>query len=354
MAYVTSEQLQLELENLAHELGISVQELLQAYTTKTYVDGELAAIKLDIQKITEVGELDTESLAEKIIAINQTIGTTADEVVKSLFERIAENKVAVQAVASDLAGYKVQVATEQAAQDQAINNAVITVNALGNTVVANKTAQDAINSDIEGRVASNESSITKLNGDDTVVGSVAKQVKDAIGAEALRAKTVEGDLGTLTTDSKVSLAAAINEVDANADAAKAAADAALLLAQEASSANSTLGQNITDLTSRVVTLEAEKVRVSDILDNKVVNGEVVKGAVTRIADLEAGLIANQADQDAKDLATNAKIDAIAGSGLVTGVICGKKAANKFRLVFGQALIAECDAAPVGGGDNGGL
>lgn len=49
-----------------------------------------------------------------------------------------------------------------------------------------------------------------------------KTVDEAIAVETARAEGVEGDLDDLTTDAKTSLVAAINEVDAHADAANAA------------------------------------------------------------------------------------------------------------------------------------
>lgn len=51
-------------------------------------------------------------------------------------------------------------------------------------------------------------------------------IASAVAGEAARAAGVEGTLTSLTTEAKGTLVAAINEVDANADAAQAAADAA--------------------------------------------------------------------------------------------------------------------------------
>lgn len=62
-----------------------------------------------------------------------------------------------------------------------------------------------------------------------LTGSIAAETYDAYGAaaaEKTRAEGVEGTLASLTTEAKGNLVAAINEVDANADAAQAAADAA--------------------------------------------------------------------------------------------------------------------------------
>lgn len=63
-------------------------------------------------------------------------------------------------------------------------------------------------------VANNTSAITKLNGADTVEGSVAKQVKNA--KDGLQ--TQIGTLTELTTDAKTNLVGAINEVKEDVDA----------------------------------------------------------------------------------------------------------------------------------------
>jgi hypothetical protein len=434
---ITSEELQLELETLAEQLGLSVQELLVGYSTQNYVDGELDGIRLSIQQITEVGELSTESIAEKIIKINEIIGTVPTEVVQSLFDRLAENKAATAAVVADLAGYKVQVAQEQAAQDAAIQANAQAISTVSATVTTNKQAQDVI----AAKVVENTADIAKLNGVDSVVGSVDNKVKVAIDAEKLRTDAVTGSLAELTTDDKSSLVKAINEVDAHVDALVAATSTAqtectdkcdatqaevdsieaaiglntdgtftsidgsdtLLeyvkneagdadsltkavkkLAKKSKQADTTLdgrlstvegrvdvlngddtvvgsvakmikdatGGNISDIAGRVTVLEAKEQAIEDILNDTVDAGnQVVKGLKTRVTEVEAAVVAEAAAREAADAALQAQVNTLAAcaAGLTTSVIDGKKAANKFRAVFGQAPIT------VGGGtvDGGG-
>lgn len=82
---------------------------------------------------------------------------------------------------------------------------------------------------IDADIKKNTDAITKLNGDETTDGSVAKAVKTAQdtlqGKIDANKKEVDGKIGTLTdltTDDKTSLVKAINENKAAIDAAKAA------------------------------------------------------------------------------------------------------------------------------------
>ena len=87
---------------------------------------------------------------------------------------------------------------------------------------------------IDAEIQKNTNAITKLNGDETTDGSVAKAVKTAQdtlqGKIDANKKEVDGKIGTLTdltTDNKTSLVKAINENKAAIDAAKAADEVTL-------------------------------------------------------------------------------------------------------------------------------
>lgn len=87
---------------------------------------------------------------------------------------------------------------------------------------------------IDADIKKNTDAITKLNGDETTDGSVAKAVKTAQdtlqGKIDANKKEVDGKIGTLTdltTDDKTSLVKAINENKAAIDAAKAADEVTL-------------------------------------------------------------------------------------------------------------------------------
>ena len=61
-------------------------------------------------------------------------------------------------------------------------------------IAAEKQRAEGVEGGLETRLATAESTISKLDGADTVAGSVKKQIKDAVAAEAERATGVEGGL----------------------------------------------------------------------------------------------------------------------------------------------------------------
>jgi hypothetical protein len=427
MAYMTAQDMQNEIEGLALELGLSVDEALNLL--KNYVDSAdaalggridasealISALRADtdanaaaITAITEMSDNGVESLAEKVKALNDMF-TEDGDLATDVLNRIANNASAIatettnrqadtanlqaqiNADKQDLVDYKSQIATEQAAQDSKISANETGLSTLINTVAANKTASEAADSALEARIVVNEGDLSTLKSDKTVEGSVAYAVEQeavrAKAAEAANRATSDANIATAKTEAiaaakvesdKVAADVAANktaqdaintsvqaQLDANdgelavlngdetveGSVAKAVADAKTVLDAKDADLQAQIDAlgtgSITDLTDRVTVLE------SDMNDTVDANGDVVKGVKTKVADLEAGLVANQADQDAKDAATNARIDALNGSGLETGVMCYKKAANKFRGaltgIFAQTLIDEdCGTSGDGG------
>lgn len=217
---ITTEELQIELEKLAHGLGITVAELLKNYVTKDYVDGE-------IKKIIEVGELDTESLAEKIIAIKDLIGNTPDDFLNTIIEKLTLHDSEIAAIKTSISDFKTQYNNEQAIQNQKIETNTTNINNLTTKV-----------NDLEPRVAANETKIGVLNGDNTVVGSVDYKVKQAVDAEKTRVDNIIGDPTTLTTDAK-KIVPAINELNQKLTDAKQKADEGHALATTANNTANT-------------------------------------------------------------------------------------------------------------------
>ncbi len=315
--YVTAEELQVELENLADELGISVSEALTIVTDNANLlkdrvatnETAITTLQGDVLKIVEVGELDTVSIAEKIIAINETIGEASDDVIKSLFDRIAENKSAtiavdakVEADRSSLVTYKQEVSDAQVAQDEKIDANISGLSALDSRVVSNKTASEDRDTALAGRLTDTESSIDTLESDDTVEGSVAHSVKTSVDNAKAGIK--------ITTD------ALRVDVDANAQAI-----------DELDGATTT----VTDaLSSRI------KVNEDTLNDTEDADGNLVKGIKTRTADTEAKVVSNKNAQTQVNSDVQEQLAGLEGSGLAKGVICGRKATNKFRVRLGQA------------------
>jgi len=444
MAYVTAEELQTELENLAEELGISVQELLANYVTGADYATDKAAIvaRLDALDVIDAGD-GIETIAEKVAALN-TMFTEDDSLATDVLNRIANNAAAITAETNRAVAAEGLIrTTAETANAQAATNADA-ISALDTKVNTKESESIARDNALSDRVTANEGDLTVLNGDDTVVGSVANSVKQeenrakaelATEKSALQSEIAAGDAATLTdakdytdareaavradmsagqtaTDAAIAanasgIAGLQSEMDAtqaglglNEDGtftpvdgtdsleeyvADVAGDANTLkkavrkVARKAKAADQALDAKIDAEITRATTAEADlqsqvdalsgtgtgslgdlQDRVDAVegdLNDKTVDGNLVKGVKTRVSDLESNLVANQADQDAKDAATNARIDALDGSGLAKGVICGRKAANKFRSIFGQTAITEnCPSVDGGsnGGDNGGL
>jgi len=437
MAYVTSEELQDELENLAEELGISVQELLADYVTGTDYATDKAAIVARLDALDVIDDSDgVETLAEKVAALNAMFTENGD-LATDVLNRIATNATAIADETTRATNVEAGLRTDVDAATATGNANTSAISALDTRIVNNKSAAEAADAALGSRIDGVVADVATLNGDDTVDGSVAKAVKDeetrakaelATEKNNLENEISAGDIATLgsakdyTDTREAAIRADMEAADAAASTAQNDTNAALSgLQSEVDASQAAIGLNedgtfapvddtnsseeyVTDVNGDADTLKkavrkvARKAKAADLaLDAKIdaettaretadadlqnqidsltgtgtgslgelqdrvtvvendlndttVDGNIVKGVKTRVADLESGLTANQADQDAKDAATNARIDALEGSGLAKGVICGRKAANKFREVFGQSPITEnCPAAD---GDNG--
>ncbi len=390
--YVSQEDLDAQMLAFADDLGITLVELYDLLEGKIDANtgaiqsqaADIVAMQTELQKITEVGELDSESIAEKILAINEVIGSASDDVVKSLFDRIAENKAATAAVdakveadRSALATYKTEIADEQAAQNTRIGNVEGSVSTLAQTVADNKTAIEGTVSDLSGRVGSNEGDLSILNGDVTVEGSVAKSVKDSADAERAARQAVTGFKADLATAEKGTLVGAINEVKGSADAAstlageaKGVADAALAKAGvnegllETINGDDTVegsfrkaikdvtGGDLTDLSDRMDAEEGLSASFYNYLEDTS-NGsdEVVKGAKTRLDEVEVAASVEKDRAEAIEAGLQAQITA---NQLTKATVCFKSAANKFqsrlRDHVGAGFVAFDDCST----DDGGL
>lgn len=103
-------------------------------------------------------------------------------------------------------------------------------------VTAETSARAAADTALGGRLDTVEGKLTTVEGklEGLPEGETIEQaIEAAVGAEETRATGVEGTLSDLNTDAKGNLVAAINEVNANADAAQTTADSALATASTA-------------------------------------------------------------------------------------------------------------------------
>lgn len=193
-------------------------------SAKTYADGLVGDTSAIGKKVAALeGKVDVDSVSgaidtAKTEAIN-TAGTNADTkiataktailgeghtgTVKEAYE-LAASKTTMKEV--EAKGYVVKTEVDTAVADakKAGTDAQTSVNALSDkvgTVPADKTIVQMIadaqaaatydDSTVKASIKANADAITKLNGTDTVEGSVAKTVKDAVAAEQARAEGKE-------------------------------------------------------------------------------------------------------------------------------------------------------------------
>jgi len=343
-------------------------------TRVTVVEGDVATLK---GASTVVGSVDYKVEQERLRAVAaEAANAAATAAVDAKVTTLNGDSTVVGSVDKKIADAQATQNAAQATKDAAQDAAI----AAAQTGVDANTAA----------ISAADAKIATLNGGVNVAGSVDKKVADAVAAQAATQATkdaaqdaaatgMQAEIdaielgtglnsdGTFTPDdgtdalyeyvadvagdandlrkavrkvAKKSKAADVAlQANIDAEAARAQASEATLQANiDALSGGA--GSSLSALDGRVTTVEND---LNDTTDP--VTGAVTKGVKTRVTDLEAGLVANQADQDAKDVATNARIDALQGSGLAQGVICGTKAANAFRAVFAMTpLVENCPTA----------
>ena len=157
---------------------------------------------------------------------------------------------------------------------------------------------------LSGRVTAVEGAVTTLNGNNTTAGSVAKQVKDAVDAEASARATAD------------------EELDGRLDVAEAEIDAieALLPKDYFNNTNT----------------------VKDVLDTK---ADAVAGH-SLVADLEIDKLAAYPEYSVVEDIIDAKVTAEAGKGLVPTADITKLAALPTNIQLSNMLAAKADKQPV--------
>ena len=106
---------------------------------------------------------------------------------------------------------------------EAKGNLVAAINEVDAHADAETTRATGVESGLDTRLTTAEGDIDAVEGK---LAGISGTVKAYVDAETTRATGVEGTLTDLTTEAKGNLVAAINEVDAHADAAQSTADAA--------------------------------------------------------------------------------------------------------------------------------
>lgn len=258
-------------------------------SAKTYADGLVGDTSAIGKKVAALeGKVDVDSVSgaidtAKTEAIN-TAGTNADTkiattktailgeghtgTVKEAYE-LAASKATMKEVEAKGYAVKTEVDTAVADAKKAGTEAQTSVDALSDkvgTVPADKTivqmiadAQKAATYDdstVKASIKANADAITKLNGADTVEGSVAKTVKDAVAAEQKRAEGKEQANATAVADVK----SRVDTFLAAAEVGDAAVDTLKEIQTYISTHGSAADQMVKDIAANKKAVEDEAAR----------------------------------------------------------------------------------------------
>jgi len=284
---VTTQNLQTLLQQLAQSQGKAIHDYIQAqgFASQVELETKIADVLSKIDAITKIDDSDNvESLAEKIQAI-QDVLNSEEGVVQEILDRLTTNEQAI----SDLND---KVDNNYSLISQALSTLKTSVDKNTADISDVKTSITNIEKDIEEkvsgldqRIASNEQAIETLNGDASVEGSVDYKVAQ----EAARAKAAETGLTqSIETAKSEAVSEAVSQANAYTD-------------QKVQDAIDNL-----DVASDkdFQAIEERVTKVENVLnDTTNENGELEKGLVTKVSDLETGLVNEKAAREAGDTAT---------------------------------------------------
>lgn len=343
-------------------------------SAKTYADGLVGDTSAIGKKVAALeGKVDVDSVSgaintAKTEAIN-TAGTNADTkiataktailgeghtgTVKEAYE-LAASKTTMKEVEAKGYAVKTEVDTAVANAKKAGTDAQASVNTLNDkvgTVPADTTivqmiadAQKAATYDdstVKTSIKANADALTKLNGADTVEGSVAKTVKDAVAAEQTRAEGKEQENATAIASVKSRVDTFLADADLTTNAvdtlkelqdyitnhgteaagwtAKISANEAAIKAEEtrATGVEGTLNTAITDEAARAKGIESGlTTRLTTLEGADTVEGSVAKTVKDAIDTLNITQYAKDADvvkkETGKSLIADTKITKLDG------------------------------------------
>lgn len=290
---------------------------------KTYADGLVGDTSAIGKKVAALeGKVDVDSVSgaidtAKTEAIN-TAGTNADTkiataktailgeghtgTVKEVYE-LAASKTTMKEVEAKGYAVKTEVDTAVADAKKAGTDAQTSVNALSDkvgTVPADKTivqmiadAQKAATYDdstVKASIKANADAITKLNGTDTVEGSVAKTVKDAVAIEKARAEGKEQENATAIAGVK----SRVDTFFADADITANAVDTLKELQQyitdhgtEAAGWTAKISANEAAIKAEETRAKGEETKLNTAITDEAARAKGIEsGLATRLATLE--------------------------------------------------------------------
>jgi hypothetical protein len=305
---VTTEELELALQQLAEGMGLSVVEYVQGlgYATVADVESDVNGLQSQINAILELdAENGVESLAEKVNAINAVI-SDENGVIQAIYTKIQENT-------QEILNETLRATGVEADLQAQITSAVNAGNTNATAITSVQTALTALT----GRVTLTEADIATLKGDETVAGSIANLIK----VETDRAVAKEAENRAL--------------IDINT------AKTADLQSQINNLTGGTSG-SISEVSERVTVIEDT---LNDTTDE---NGDLVKGIKTRLSDVESGLASEIARATAREDAVLAEAKAYTDANVLKASsmdVCS--IGNKFRFALG---LADKTCGGTGGGE----
>lgn len=335
-------------------------------SAKTYADGLVGDTSAIGKKVAALeGKVDVDSVSgaintAKTEAIN-TAGTNADTkiataktailgeghtgTVKEAYE-LAASKTTMKAVEDKGYAVKTEVDTAVADAKKAGTDAQTSVNALSDkvgTVPADKTIVQMIadaqaaatynDSAVKASIKANADAITKLNGADTVEGSVAKTVKDAVAAEQKRAEGKEQANAT-------AIAGVKSKVDAFFDAENVG-DAAIDTLKEIQDYISTHGtaadEMVKNIAANKTAISAEETRAKGVEDT--LNTAITEEAA-RAKGIESGLTARLDTLEGADTVKGSVAKTVKDAVDALNISQYAKDADVVKKETGKSLIAD--------------
>lgn len=277
------------------------------------IAGRVTALegKVDVAKVsTAISDAKTEAIntagtnADTKIATAKTtiLGEGHTGTVKEAYE-LAASKATMKEVEAKGYAVKTEVDTAVADAKKAGTDAQASVNALSNkvgTVPADKTIVQMIadaqaaatydDSTIKASIKANADAITQLNGTDTVEGSVAKTVKDAVAAEQARAEGKEQENATAiaSVKSRVDTFLADADLTANAvDTLKELQDYITNHGTEAAGWTAKISANEAAIKAEETRAKGEETKLNTAITNEASRAKGIEsGLATRLNTLE--------------------------------------------------------------------
>ena len=335
-------------------------------SAKTYADGLVGDTSAIGKKVAALeGKVDVDSVSgaidtAKTEAINAA-GTNADTkiataktailgeghtgTVKEAYE-LAASKTTMKEVEAKGYAVKTEVDTAVADAKKAGTDAQTSVNALSDkvgTVPTDKTIVQMIadaqaaatydDSTVKASIKANADAITKLNGTDTVEGSVAKTVKDAVAVEQKRAEGKEQANATAVADVK----SRVDTFLAAAEVGDAAVDTLKEIQTYISTHGSAADQMVKDIVAnkKAVEDEAARAKAEETKLNTAITDET-----SRATGIESGLATRLTTLEGADTVEGSVVKTVKDAIDTLNITQYAKDADVVKKETGKSLIAD--------------